>query len=93
MRFYRSFTQFYPKSGNSTGGNEVPVDFDSVEDALKDCKEWLAKWKTHIDPEQYEMKRSKYSTTYTWTGEFEIYAPIKDVLTLSYQHQEPPKEK
>lgn len=88
MKFYRSFTQFYVDTHNSTGGNNVPVHFGCIEDALQDCKDWLSKWKTHIDPENYETIVSKYGwTTYTWEGEFEIYGKIKDVLTLSYQHR------
>ena len=92
MKFYTSTTQFY-ESGNSTGGRDVLRTFTNLEEALTNMKEWLSKYKTSIDPEEYEVRKLGDWTTYRWKGEFEIYGKITDVVTLCYDHTQKEQEK
>lgn len=85
MQFYTSATQFY-ESGNSTGGREVPRTFTNIEEALTDMKNWLKKYKSSINPEEYKTTTYGNWTTHKWKGTFEIYGKITDVVTLSYDH-------
>ena len=87
MKFYVSVTQFYLKSGNSTGGQEVPRTFKTLEEALADITKWMTKHKTSINPKEYKTAVFGHWTTYEWTGVFELNGgKIKDVVTLSYDH-------
>lgn len=90
MKFYRSSIQFYHRKNNggteSTGSEDVPVNFPSVEAALKDITDWISKYRSSIDVNKPEITKMGNWTTYKWQGSFEMYGKITDVVSITWDH-------